>query len=100
MLRIIEMRVCIIVCARRYIVKPLSAGEGIGIKLLNGLSATAPYATVAPSHVIQPYVSLLKTTIAEVAQKQLQFIAIYISGDVWGRSVINCACAGTFQIHS
>ena len=43
--------------------KPLSAGEGIGIKLLEGLSATAPYATMAQSHVIQPYASPLKTEI-------------------------------------
>ena len=40
--------------------KPLSAGEGIGIKLLDGLSATAAYASTAHSHVIQPYVCPLE----------------------------------------
>ena len=35
--------------------KPLSAGEGIGIKLLDGLDSTAAYAAMEQSHVIQPY---------------------------------------------
>ena len=40
---------------QQYIVKPISAGEGIGIKLLPDLGAAAPYASDPHSHVVQPY---------------------------------------------
>ena len=75
----------------RYIVKPLSAGEGIGIKLLDGLGATAPYATMAQSHVIQPY-----------APRQNQYrstnsvcVMITMCGAVCYQ---RCTRAGTWQI--
>eukprot|EP01044_Picomonas_judraskeda_P013395 COSAG03_NODE_2021_length_3208_cov_2.392087_2_plen_84_part_00 len=73
----------------RYIVKPLSAGEGIGIKLLDGLGATAPYATMAQSHVIQPYAprqNQYRSTNSVCVIVAEQFVTSGVRGQVPGKS--------------